>query len=295
MEQPPGFIDPEKPHHVCKLTKALYGLKQAPRAWFDTFSNYLIDFGFECSTSDPSLFTYKRNDKFMVLLLYVDDILLTGSSAALLQDLVTALSTRFSMKNMGRPTYFLGIEMETYHESIFLHQQAYIKEILHVASITDCNPMPTPLPQRIESVDDSLFSEPTYFRSLAGKLQYLTITRPDIQYAVNLVCQRMHAPTGSDFALLKRILRYLKGTVQYGLHIKKRTNMSLSVYCDSEWGGCKETKRSTTGFCTILGSNLVSWSAKRQDTVPHSSTEAEYRAWLKLHKRLHGSLNFFVI
>ena len=106
----------------------------------------------------------------------------------------------------------------------------------------------------------------------------LLITRPDIQYAVNLVCQRMHAPTMTDFALLKRILRYLKGTMEYGLHIKKCEDLSLMAYCDSDWGGCEETKRSTTGFCTILGSNLVSWSAKRQDTVSRSSTEAEYRA-----------------
>lgn len=201
MSQPAGFVDPQKPDYICKLTKALYGLKQAPRAWFDTFSNFLIDFGFVCSMSDPSLFTYCKDNQFMVLLLYVDDILLTGSDEKLLQALVNKLSTRFSMKDMGRPSYFLGIEMDTLEDGIFLHQQAYIKEILHVAAMSDCNPMPTPLPQRIESVDDTLFSEPTYFRSLAGKLQYLTITRPDIQYAVNLVCQRMHAPTVTDFLL----------------------------------------------------------------------------------------------
>lgn len=278
MYQPEGFVDPEKPHYVCKLTKALYGLKQAPRAWFDTFSNYLIDFGFVCSTSDPSLFTYCRDNAFMVLLLYVDDILLTGSSDQLLQIFVSSLSKQYSMKDMGRSSYFLGIEMETLDDGLFLHQQAYIKDILHVAAMTDCKPMPTPLPQRIEVIDDSLFEEPTYFRSLAGKLQYLTITRPDIQYAVNLVCQRMHAPTVTDFGLLKRVLRYLKGTMEHGLRIMKSADLSLMAYCDSDWGGCQETKRSTTGFCTILGSNLVSWSAKRQDTVSRSSTEAEYRA-----------------
>lgn len=278
MHQPEGFVDPEKPNHVCKLTKALYGLKQAPRAWFSTFSNYVIDYGFICSTSDPSLFTYSRGNAFMVLLLYVDDILLTGSSEHLLTEFVASLSRQFSMKDVGKPSYFLGIEMETSQDGLFLHQQAYIREILHAASMTDCKPMPTPLPQRIEVTDTGLFEEPTYFRSLAGKLQYLTITRPDIQYAVNLVCQRMHAPTNTDFSLLKRILRYLKGTMEYGLHIKKSDYLSLKAYCDSDWGGFSETKRSTTGFCTILGSNLVSWSAKRQDTISRSSTEAEYRA-----------------
>ena len=148
MKQPTGFVDPEKPDYVCKLTKALYGLKQAPRAWFDTFSNYLLDFGFVCSTSDPSLFTYNLHDRFMVLLLYVDDILLTGSEESLLEELVKSLSNRFSMKDMGRPSYVLGIEMETHSEGQYLHQQAYVNEILHATSMTDCNPMPTPLPQR---------------------------------------------------------------------------------------------------------------------------------------------------
>lgn len=181
------------------------------------------------------------------------------------------------MKDLGPPKYFLGVEMEQYSGGIFLHQQAYAKDILHQAAMTDCNPMPTPLPSKIDDSPFELFTEPTYYRSLAGKLQYLAILRPDIQYAVNLVCQRMHAPTLVDFGLLKRILRYIKGTVHLGLHIKKDTGLTLSAYYDSDWAGCRETRRSTTGFCTMLGPNLISWSAKRQATVSRSSTEAEYR------------------
>ncbi|CAA7036250.1 unnamed protein product [Microthlaspi erraticum] len=278
MFQPAGFEDPERPDYVCKLTKALYGLKQAPRAWFDTFSNYIIDYGFTCSKSDPSLFTYYRNGKSMVLLMYVDDMLLTGSDQALLQDLLTCLNKPFSMKDLGRPHYFLGVEIESYNGGMFLHQTAYAKEILHHASMSDCNSMPTPLPLQLDDLNSEPFSEPTYFRSLAGKLQYLTITRPDIQFAVNFVCQRMHSPTVSDFNLLKRILRYIKGTINMGLHIKKDKKMVLHAYCDSDYAGCKDTRRSTSGFCTMLGSNLISWSAKRQQTVSKSSTEAEYRA-----------------
>ena len=278
MFQPPGFVDPQKPNHVCRLTKALYGLKQAPMAWFDTFSNFLIDFGFTCSKSDPSLFTYHHQNQTLVLLLYVDDILLTGSCETLIQKLLDALNKRFSMKDLGTPKYFLGIEIESKSDGMFLHQQAYTKDILYQSSMLECNPMPTPLPQRIEIINTEPFPEPTYFRSIAGKLQYLTITRPDIQYAVNFVCQRMHLPTMSDFAMLKRILRYLKGTMHLGLHIVRGSNLILSAYCDSDWAGCKETRRSTTGFCTLLGPNLISWSAKRQATVSRSSTEAEYRA-----------------
>ncbi|CAA7042627.1 unnamed protein product [Microthlaspi erraticum] len=278
MTQPPGFVDPAKPNYVCKLTKALYGLKQAPRAWFDTFSNYLIDFGFQCSKSDPSLFTYWKNGKSLVFLLYVDDMMVTGSDDNLVQDLLKALNRRFFMKDLGHPKYFLGIEIQAYEGGMFLHQSSYARDILHAASMTDCNPMPTPLPQNIENLNSELFPEPTYFRSLAGTLQYLTITRPDIQFAVNFVYQRMHQPTIADFSLLKRILRYIKGTINMGLHIHKHNDMTLTAYCDSDYGGCKETRRSTTGFCTMMGPNLLSWSAKRQQTVSKSSTESEYRA-----------------
>ena len=146
MFQPAGFINPNKPSHVCCLSKALYGLKQAPRAWFDTFSNFLLEFGFECSKSDPSLFTYPHKEKTLLLLLYVDDILLTGNSEHLIQDLLKALNTRFSMKHLGKPKYFLGIQIEETEEGLFLHQEGYAKDILHQAGMSDCNPMPTPLP-----------------------------------------------------------------------------------------------------------------------------------------------------
>ena len=148
MFQPPGFVDPERPNHVCKLTKALYCLKQAPRAWFDTFSHYLIDFDFTCSKSDPFLFTYHHHGKTLVLLLYVDDILQTGSDSALLHHLLQSLNNRFSMKDLGKPSYFLGIEIQTHEEGLFMHQKACVLHILHQAAMSDCNPMPTPLSQR---------------------------------------------------------------------------------------------------------------------------------------------------
>ncbi|XP_019092302.1 PREDICTED: uncharacterized protein LOC109129119 [Camelina sativa] len=205
-------------------------------------------------------------------------MLLTGSDKSLVDTLLESLNKRFSMKDLEAPSYFLGVEIQKCKDGFFLHQTAYAKDILYQAGMSDCNPMPTPLPQNLDKMNTELFSEPTYFRSLAGKLQYLTITRHDIQFAVSFVCQRMHEPTISDFGLLKRILRYIKGTIQMGLSIKKSFNLSLSAFCDSDHSGCKKTRRSTSGFCILLGPNLISWSARRQETVSHSSTEAEYRA-----------------
>lgn len=230
MQQLEGFVDPNKPDYVCRLTKALYGLKQAPRAWFDTFSRFLIEFGFSCSKSDPSLFTYHHNKKTLVLLLYVDDILLIGSDTKLLNELLDALNRRFDMKDLGPPSCFLGIEIEAHSGGMFLHQTRYAQEILQQTSMNECNPVATPLPLRPEYDQSELFMEPTYFRSVAGKLQYLTITRPDIQYAVNFIFQRMHAPTNADFGFLKRILRYIKGTATLGLHLRKDSALQLSAY-----------------------------------------------------------------
>ncbi|XP_019091092.1 PREDICTED: uncharacterized protein LOC109128703 [Camelina sativa] len=159
-------------------------------------------------------------------------------------------------------------------------QEKYTEEILQHAYMSTCNSVHTPLPQCLDHVfkDTKPFSEPSYFISLAGKLQYLTITRPDIQFAVNFICQRMHSPTESDFGLLKRILRYLRGTSKMGLHLYKNSPLHLVSYSDSDYAGCKDTRRSTFGFCVLLDTNIVSWSAKRQPTVSRSSTEAEYHA-----------------
>lgn len=210
-----------------------------------------------------------------MLLLYVDDILFTGSDEALLQELVVSLGKRFPMKDLGYPSYFLGIELQPCEGGMFLHQATYTKEILQLILMSDCNPVATPLPLRPEYDESERFSEPTYFRSVAGKLQYLTITRPDIQYAVNFICQRMHSPTLADFDFLKRSLRYINGTQTLGFYISKVQDLQLSAYCDSDWADCKETRRSTTCFCTLVRPNLISWSAKRQAIVSKSSTEAD--------------------
>uniref|UniRef100_M4DMN8 Integrase catalytic domain-containing protein n=1 Tax=Brassica campestris TaxID=3711 RepID=M4DMN8_BRACM len=279
MKQPPGFVSEELPDHVCLLHKAIYGLKQAPRAWFNKFSSFLLKYGFICSVKDPSLFIYNRDGIIIFLLLYVDDMVLTGNDKSVIAKLLESLGKEFRMKDMGALSYFLGIQVQYTPTGMFLNQEKYATDLLQSAGMLECAPMPTPLPLQIDRVphQDELFETPSYFRSLAGKLQYLTLTRPDLQFAVNLVCQRMHKPTMADFHLLKRVLRYIKGTITMGLHFYSDSDSSLKAFCDSDWAGCSETRRSTGGFCTMLGTNLISWSAQKQDSVSRSSTEAEYR------------------
>ncbi|XP_010493723.1 PREDICTED: uncharacterized protein LOC104774223 [Camelina sativa] len=239
----------------------------------------LQEFGFICSYPDPSLFVYLRGNDTMLLLLYVDDMLLTGNNSKLMDQLLVSLSSIFRMKDLGPLHYFLGIQALFHDGGLFLNQEKYATDLLVTAGMADCAPMPTPLPLQPGKIagQSKLFSNPTYFRSLAGKLQYLTLTRPDIQFAVNFVCQKMHSPSEDDFFLLKRILRYVKGTVRLGINLSNTTDSTLRVYSDSGWSGCKDTSRSTGGFCTFLGANIISWSSKRHPTVSHSSTESEYR------------------
>lgn len=224
-----------------------------------------------------------------MLLLYVDDMLITGNTSSVMETFLDELSKQFKMKDLGQMHYFLGIQATFHANGLFINQQQYAEDILAVAAMSDCNPVATPLPTQLNQIPQQkeLFSDPTYFRSLAGKLQYLTLTRPDIQYSVNYICQKMHAPSVSDFNLLKRILRYIRGTTKLGINFTSETDFAVRAYSDSDWGGCSSTRRSTGGFCTFLGSNLISWSSLKQNSVSRSSTEAEYRSLSETATELH--------
>ncbi|KAJ9545538.1 hypothetical protein OSB04_025245 [Centaurea solstitialis] len=279
MQQPPGFVDRQFPNFVCRLKKSLYGLKQAPRAWYTRFATYILSHGFRSSVCDNSLFIYTQGTQMAYLLLYVDDIVITASSDDLLQTIIRMLSREFAMTDLGKLHHFLGIKVTHNSNGLFLDQSQYAKDIISRASMSSCKPCTTPvdLNAKLSATDGPLFHDPTLYRSLAGALQYLTFTRPDISYAVQQVCLFMHEPHEPHFAFLKRIIRYLQGTLSYGIRIVRSTTISLVAYCDADWGGCPDSRRSTSGYRVFFGDNLISWSSKRQSTVSRSSAEAEYR------------------
>ncbi|KAD3641247.1 hypothetical protein E3N88_30471 [Mikania micrantha] len=279
MEQPPGFHDPQFPEHACRLNKALYGLKQAPRAWFHRLSQFLTTNGFICSKSDTSLFVFKRDSCLLYLLVYVDDVIITGNDASFIKTFIQTLHKEFALRDLEKLNYFLGLEVTYMDNGLFLSESKYTHDILNRAKLLEAKPVSTPLASNAAFVTTGdLYSDPTHYRSLVGALKYLTITRPDISYAVNQVSQFSQAPTITHYKCVKRILRYLKGTMTYGLIFTKPTRTHLCGYSDADWARCIETRRSTYGYSIFFGGNLVSWSAKKQPTVSRSSCESEYRA-----------------
>nr|GEV02241.1 ribonuclease H-like domain-containing protein [Tanacetum cinerariifolium] len=168
-------------------------------------------------------------------------------------------------------------------KNAFLHgdlaeTRKYAMEILERAHMVGCNPSRTPVDTESKLRDGGTpVVNPTLYRSLAGSLQYLTFTRPDITYVVQQVCLYMHDPWEPHFSSLKWILRYVQGTLDYGLQLFSSTTDSLITYSDADWAGCLTMRRSTSGYCVFLGNNLLSWSSKRQPTLSRSSAEAEYR------------------
>ncbi|XP_042974565.1 uncharacterized mitochondrial protein AtMg00810-like [Carya illinoinensis] len=238
MEQPPDFVNQEKYGHVCLLHKAIYGLKQAPRVWFDRFGSFLLEFGFFFRTVDPSLFIKHSAHGTLVLLLYVDDIILTGSSDQLIDLFIAVLHTKFAMKGLGALHYFLGIEVTSVLDGLVLHQSKYAIDLLDRALMRDCKPIHNPMTQKFKTVTDSIaLCDAHTYRSLVGALQYLTLTRPDISFSVNYVSQFMHAPTQDHFTMVRRILRYIKGTVHHGLHIQHSSTLDLYAFSDADWAG----------------------------------------------------------
>ncbi|KAG7572452.1 Ribonuclease H-like superfamily [Arabidopsis suecica] len=291
MRPPPGLEDKEAPGKVLKLKKAIYGLKQSPRAWYHKLSTTLLGRGFKKSEADHTLFTLPSQEGIVVILVYVDDIIISGNDKVGIQDTKDFLKSTFDIKDLGELKYFLGIEVCRSKEGLFLSQRKYTLDLLSQVGKLGAKPAKTPLEDdykanRKGELDNKPFEDVTQYRRLVGKLIYLTITRPDICFAVNVVSQHMQAPTLHHWNMVNRILKYLKGAPGQGIWMGCNKNTELVGYCDADYAGDKTDRRSTTGYCTFIGGNLVTWRSKKQKVVSLSSAEAEYRAMRKLTTEL---------
>lgn len=279
MNLPPG-LSPSFPGQVCKLNKSLYGLKQASRQWFAKLSSFLTSHGYLSSTFDNSLFTKQQGSSFTALLVYVDDVILTGNCISEINNIKQLLHHQFRIKDLGKLKYFLGLEVSRSSKGIHICQRKYVLDILSEIGMLASKPCSTPMIKNNHSLYDST-AEPydaTAYRRLIGRLLYLTTTRPDICFAVQHLSQFMQALKQPHYEAALRIIRYVKSSPAQGLFFSSTSDLQLKAFSDSDWATCLETRKSITGFCVFLGSSLISWRSKKQNTVSRSSSEAEYRA-----------------
>jgi hypothetical protein len=215
MEQPPDYVDQTHPNLVCRLKKFLCGLKQAPRAWSDKIGQYLVTSGFQTSTADFSLYVKKTNHGIVVIVIYVDDLIIIGDSDTDIFDLKKFLKQKFEMKDLGELRYFLGIEVIQFPKGIWLLQRQYALNKLSKYAMTGCKPISIPLEQNVKlSADEGdLVEDTTMYRRIMESLIYMTITRPNLSYAIGMVSQFMQTPRKPHLDAMKRILRYIKYTL----------------------------------------------------------------------------------
>ncbi|RVX10877.1 Retrovirus-related Pol polyprotein from transposon TNT 1-94 [Vitis vinifera] len=245
MEQSPGFVAQGESGLVCRLRRSLYGLKQSPRAWYSRFSSVVQEFGMFRSTVDHSVFYHHNSSgQCIYLVVYVDDIVIRGSDQNGIQKLKQHLFTHFQTKDLGKLKYFLGIEIAQSSSGVVLSQKKYDLDILEET----------------------------------GKLNYLTITRPDISFPVSVVSPFLQSPCDSHWDAVICILRYIKSILGQGVLYENRGHTQVVGYTDADWAGSPTNRRSTSRYCVFIGGNLISWKSKKQDVVARSSAEAEYRA-----------------
>ncbi|KAM1224199.1 hypothetical protein ACFX2G_044088 [Malus domestica] len=281
MEQPEGFQVQGEEDKVYRLKKALYGLKQAPRAWNSRIDNYLHQNGFQKCPYEHSV--YMKNgakEEFLIICLYVDDLLFTGNNEAMFCEFKQSMFSEFEMTDNGLMSYFLGIEVKQESDGIYISQQKYMRDILEKFNMDKCNIVNTPVATglKLSKEGEGEFVNSTLYKSLVGSLRYLTITRPDIVYGVGLMSRYMETPRESHWLAAKRILRYIRGTLNYGLFYNFGEDEKLFGYSDSDWGGDQDERKSTSGYVFFLGSTVFSWTSKKQSIVALSSCEAEYVA-----------------
>lgn len=282
VEQPPGFVVAGNEHKVLRLRKALYGLRQAPRAWNAKLDDTLMSLGFQRSSSEHGVYTRSRGRGRLVVGVYVDDLIITGTSSDDINAFKKEMMSKFQMSDLGLLTYYLGIEVSQSSSGIFLCQSAYAQKLLERCGMKSCNASLAPMESRLklskQSTEEAVNA--TEYRSVIGALRYLLHTRPDLAYSVGYLSRFMEEPHVDHLLAVKRVLRYVAGTVGHGVHYTRHEEgkPKLVGYSDADMAGDIDTRKSTSGVIFFLGGNAITWQSAKQRVVALSSCEAEYIA-----------------
>lgn len=238
MEIPQGLsIQGEKKGLVCKLNISLYGLKQASRQWYLKFTEVLVGFGLKQSVADHSYYHMELEGSFLGVIIYVDDILLASSNSAIVDSFKNHLGKHFKYKDLGRPKYFLGLEIAQNSQGISVSQRKYVLDLLKDTCLIGCKPISTPIDYNTKIQDDGSahLTDQKVYKRLIGRLLYLCITRPDITFAVHKLSQFLSNPCEHHMAAAYRIIKYLKGSIGLGLFFSSSSTLSPSVFTDADW------------------------------------------------------------
>ncbi|CAL2243101.1 unnamed protein product [Prunus armeniaca] len=279
VEQPEGFELKNAGHKVYKLRKALYGLKQAPRAWYSEIDAYLSMCKFKRSISEATLYTRSDNKGGLIIVsIYVDDIVYTGNSEMMLIEFQRERMQRYEMSDLGLLHHFLGMGILQTDQRVFIHQSKYAKSLLVKFGLEDFKPVSITLPtsERLKKMDGSELADEGLYGKIVGSLLYLTATRPDLMYAASLLTRFMTNPTKKHMGVARRVLRYVQGTLNYGIEYVKDNYAILIGFCDANWAGSEDDSISTSGYAFSFGSGAFSWASVKQNTVALSTAEAEY-------------------
>ncbi|KAL1225866.1 Retrovirus-related Pol polyprotein from transposon TNT 1-94 [Cardamine amara subsp. amara] len=293
MKQPEGFVVPGQEHKVCRLVKSLYGLKQAPKQWHEKFDNVMMSNGFNINECDKCIYIKVTPSGYILLCLYVDDMLIIGSNNDIIQQTKNMLSSQFDMKDMGLADVILGIKITRTSDRITLSQTHYAEKILDKFKKYTTGTAKTPVDSQLHLTKNSgePVSQVEYARVI-GSLMYLTnCTRPDLAHAVNVLSRYTSNPGHKHWKAITRVLNYLQYTKSYGLHYGKEPAV-LEGYSDANWISDSKNSKSTSGYVFTLGGAAVSWKSSKQTLLARSTMESEFIALDKAAEEAEWLRNF---
>ncbi|GJZ96024.1 retrovirus-related pol polyprotein from transposon TNT 1-94 [Tanacetum coccineum] len=284
VSQLDGFVDQDNLNHVYKLKKALYRLKHAPHAWYDLLSKFLLSQEFSKGTVDPTLFIRRQGKDILLVQIYVNDIIFASTTPELCDQFSKLMCSKFKMSMMDKISFFLGIQISQSPRGIFLNQSKYALESLKKYSMESSDPVDTPMVKKSKLDEDPQGKavDPTHYRGMVGTFMYLTANTPDLTFVVCMCARYQAKPTKKHLHAVKRINKYLRGTINRGLWYPKDSSIALTAYAYADNAGYQDTRRSTSRSMQLLGDRLVSCSSKRQKAL-------QYPVW-KLNTSLYPAV-----